>query len=135
MIRTNSCPSNVGVPRVRSARGRITPEAATRRSALSLLVSDTLGHAQAGAPCRRRPAPSSATARRLEEQPAGDGDVAAPSQMEQSVDMCGGLSQLVHVGIAVLVGERFWMAEAKQQRWRSLLSPSWRHDHGRRDRQ
>jgi hypothetical protein len=62
-------------------------------------------------------------------------DVAAPSQMEQSVDMCGGLSQLVHVGIAVLVGERFWMGEAKQQRWRSLLSPSWRRDHGRRDRQ
>jgi hypothetical protein len=32
--------------------------------------------------------------------------------MEQSVDMCGGLSQLVHVGIAVRVGKRFWMAEA-----------------------
>jgi hypothetical protein len=60
--------------------------------------------------------------------------VAALVAEQKSADHSGALLRFVHVGIAVLAGERFCMADAKQ-RWRSLPSPSCRRDHGRRYRQ
>ena len=50
---------------------------------------------------------SHTAASRLEEQPAATGDVAAPSQMEQSTEVAGGPSQLVHLKSVVVADKRF----------------------------